>query len=171
MHQGPCGDGRKRDALGGFTAMGAGAGVELGGRALLRALQLGVGAVNQLRPEHDGEVPRVIHRKQDVRSTNGGEVSAGRGILECVSKELVAFASQSCEDAFAAAEVMTRRRMTDAKFDRDGAKAQLVNTIARNHLRRGCQYCRSEITVVVLVEHAANLPVESCHWQDLDPDF
>jgi hypothetical protein len=99
--------------------MSAGAGVELGGRAMLRALQLGIAAVNQLRPEHDREVPRVIHRKQDVRNTNGGEVSAGCCVLECVSKEFVAFASQSCEDAFAAAEVMTRRRMTDAKFDRD----------------------------------------------------
>jgi hypothetical protein len=99
--------------------MSAGAGAELGSRALLRALQLGIGAVNQIRPEHDGEVPGVIDRKQDVRNTNGGEVSAGRCILQCVSKELVAFASQSCEDAFAAAEVMARRRMTDAKFDRD----------------------------------------------------
>ena len=99
--------------------MSAGAGVELGGRPLLRALQFSIGAVNQLRPIHDGEVPGVMDRKQDVRNTDGGEVAACCCILECVSKEPVAFASQCCEDALPAAEVVTRRRMTDAKFDRD----------------------------------------------------
>lgn len=99
--------------------MSAGAGVELGGRALLRVLQLSIGAVNQLRPKHDGEVPGVMERRQDVRDTDAGEVSACCCILERVSKEPVAFASQRCKDALAAAEVVTKRRMTDAKFDRD----------------------------------------------------
>ena len=133
--------------------MSAGAGVELGGRALLRVLQLGIGVVNQLWPIHDREVAGVIDRRQDVRDTDGGEVAACCCILECVSQELVAFACQSCEDALAAAEVVTRRRMTDTKFDRDRAKAQLVNTITRNHLRRGRQHGRPEITVVILVDH------------------
>ena len=99
--------------------MSAGTGVELSGRTLLRALQFGVGAVNQLRPIHDGEVPGVMDRKQDVRNTDGCEVSACCCILECVSKEYIAFACQCCEDPLAAAEVVARRRMTDAKFDRD----------------------------------------------------
>ena len=146
--------------------MSAGAGVELGGRALLRVLQLSICAVNQLWPKHDREVAGVVDRRQDVRDTDGGEVAACCCILECVSQELVAFASQRCEDALAAAEVVTKRSMTHAKFDRDRAKAQLVNTIAGNHLRRGCQHGRPEITVVILVKHTANLPVESCHWQD-----
>ena len=99
--------------------MSAGTGVELSGRPLLRALQFGIGVVKQLRPIHDGEVPGVMDRKQDVRNTDGGEVAACCCVLECVSEELVAFACQCCEDALAAAEVVARRRMTDAKFDRD----------------------------------------------------
>ena len=147
--------------------MSAGAGVELGGRALLGVLQLSICAVNQLWPKHDREVAGVVDRRQDVRDTDSGELAACCCILECVSQELVAFASQRCEDALAAAEVVAKRRMTDAKFDRDRAKAQLVHTIASNHLRSGCQHGCPEITVVILVKHTANLPVESCHWQDV----
>ena len=101
----------------------------------------------------------MIDREQHVRHADGGEVTVCCGILECVSKELVTFAGQSCEDALPTAEVVTRRRVADAKFDRKGAKAQLVNTIARNDLRCGGQHGRPKITMVILIEHLTNLPV------------
>jgi hypothetical protein len=56
--------------------------------------------------------------------------------------------------------------VTDPKLDRERAKAQLVNAIARNDICRGCQDGRPKITMVILAEHVTNLPVESCHWQD-----
>ena len=139
--------------------MNAGSGVELSGGAQLRALKICVGTVDQLWPMHDGEVPSMIDREQYVRHADGGEVTVCRGILECVGKELVTFARQSCEDAFPAAEVVARRRMTDAELDRKGAKAQLVNTIACDDLRCGGQHGRSKITVVILIVHVTNLPV------------
>jgi hypothetical protein len=55
--------------------MSASASVELGGRTLLRAFQVGIGTVNQLRPMHDGEVPWMVDREQHIRDTNGGEVA------------------------------------------------------------------------------------------------
>jgi hypothetical protein len=117
--------------------LSASSGVELRGGAPLRALQVGIGTVDQLGSIHDREVPSMIDREQYVRHADSGEVTVCCGILECVSKELVTFARQSCEDALPAAEVVARRRMTDAEFDRKGAKAQLVNAIARNDLRGG----------------------------------
>jgi hypothetical protein len=166
VHQRPCRDWCHRDALGWSTAMSASASVELSGRTVLRALQVAIGTVNQLRPMHDGEVPWMVDREQHIRDTNGGEVAVWGGILECVCKEFVTFASQGCQDTLTAAEVVARRRVTDAKFDRQWAKAQLVNAIARNDVRCGCEYSRPKITMVIPAEHAGNLPVKSCHWQD-----
>ena len=98
--------------------MSASASVELGSRTVLRALQVAIGSVNQLRPIHDGEVPWMVDREQHICDTNGGEVAGLGRILECVCKKFVAFASQRCQDTLTAAEVVTRRRVTDAKFHR-----------------------------------------------------
>ena len=76
--------------------------VQLRGGALLRALQVCIGTVDQLWPMHDREVPSMLDREQDVRHADGGEVTVCCGILECVSKEPVTFAGQSCEDALPA---------------------------------------------------------------------
>ena len=49
--------------------------------------------------------------------------------------------------------------MADPKLDRKGAKAQLVNTIARNDLRCSGKHGRRKITMVILIDHLTNLPV------------
>jgi hypothetical protein len=55
--------------------MSASASVELGRGTLLRALQVGIGTVNQIRPMHDAEVPRMVDCEQHIRDTNGGEIA------------------------------------------------------------------------------------------------
>ena len=98
--------------------MSSSASVELGGRTLLRTLQVMIGTVNELRSMHDREMPGMVDREQHVRDTNGGEVTVCCRILECVCKELVTFASQGSQHTLTAAEMVTRRRVTDAKFQR-----------------------------------------------------
>jgi hypothetical protein len=55
--------------------MSASASVEMGGRAVLRALQVAIGTVNQVRPMHDGEVTWMVDREEHICHTNGGEVA------------------------------------------------------------------------------------------------
>ena len=62
--------------------MGPGTGVQLGGRAFLCAPEVSIGAVYQFRLVHDGEVPRVIYRKEHIRHADSSKVAVSRSLLE-----------------------------------------------------------------------------------------
>jgi len=70
-----------------------GTGVELRGGPSLSASKIGVGAVYQLWPVHDGEVPGVTYRKQHVRHADVSEVPVRRGLLECVGENFITLCS------------------------------------------------------------------------------
>ena len=102
--------------------MGASAGVELGRRTSLRVFEVGIGTVNQIGPVHDGEVPRVIDRKEYVSHAHGSEVAVRSSTLQCVGEERVALGGQSREKPLSAAEVVPRCGVTDTELGRQRAK-------------------------------------------------
>src|SRR5690554_8134610 len=87
----------------------------------LSAYEPNIRSVNQLRLEHDAEMPGVIHRERDIGSSRSKEIVTG--LFEPVAQQLVPFCRHGCEHTPFVAEMVARGRMRDAQLA--GQRAQV----------------------------------------------